>query len=147
MGLQLTALPEGINWPGNEYRIESLQVLIPDDPLTSLEELTKAAAPEVRDGRGRGGLESRRGQFNAIDFKSADWSYRIERGSAGKPGTLWLTPTPEALEKARTAVAEINQAREAAEKARIEFEKARAEREQQQAPPTTGENKDGADSK
>jgi hypothetical protein len=132
IGPQLIALPQGFHWPGDNYQIESLQVLIPDTPLTSLEELTKAATAEAEQGRGRGTGGSQRGQFDVIDFKSADWSYRIERGSSDNPGTLLMTPTGEAVEKFRATLVEIDQAREAAEKARVESAKKRAEWLQQQ---------------
>jgi hypothetical protein len=133
-------LKEGIQWPGKDYVIGAVEVLIPAPPISSPEQL-----PQPYDGRPRGNRQT----FHAIRLQGTDWTYRIERGSAGKPGTLWLTPTREAQEKVRAAVAEFDQAREATEKARVELDKARAEREQQQpsAAAPDGEKKEGTDDK
>jgi hypothetical protein len=116
-----------IDWPGNEYRIPNVEILRPYGELTSVEQL-KIVVAESRTG---GTPVPRSGfarSFNAITLPSADWSYHVEPGESDKPGTLWLTPTEDAIEKLRAALAEIDQAREVAEKtekARADFEERR----------------------
>jgi hypothetical protein len=132
--LRVVKQPQGINWPGENYRISALQILIQEErrrALFSIDELMDAS-PDGGPG-GRGGVVSKRYHyFSGIEFSADDWSYRVEPAAADKPATLWITPTAEAVEKVRAALAEIDTAREAAEKAQFESEKARAERNQQQ---------------
>jgi hypothetical protein len=114
-----------IDWPGSDYRIPSVEVLRPDGVLTSVEQL-RAVVVESRTG---GVPPPRSGfarSFNSITLPSADWAYRVEPGESDNPGTLVLTPTQEAIEKLRAALAEIDQYREEAKKA-AEQAKARAE--------------------
>jgi hypothetical protein len=104
-----------IDWPGNDYRIPSVEILRPYGELTSIEQLRMAVAesrtggtPPPRSGVAR--------SFNAMTLPSADWAYHIEPGESDKPGTLVLTPTAEAVEKVRAALAEIERAKEAESK-------------------------------
>jgi hypothetical protein len=92
---------EGMDWPGSQYVIRRLEVLIPTPRISSIEELPQASERPV----------SIRQFFYGIDLPAADWSYRIEPGTEDKPGTLWLTPTAEAVEKVRAALAEIEPAK------------------------------------
>jgi hypothetical protein len=90
-------------------------------------------------------VQAGRHYFYGFRLSVTDWSYRIERGTDDKPGTLWLTPTDEAVKTVRAALVEIDPAREAAEKARVEFEKKyRAEQEQQQQSADAPDGKDKA---
>jgi hypothetical protein len=113
--------PEGFVWPGEKYVSRVIQVLYPASGITSPDQLPQPSAS----------FNPRRNHqvFNLIGLPSADWSYRIEPGAADKPGTLWLTPTADAIEKVRAALAEIDQEREAAAKAQAEAKKARAARQ------------------
>jgi hypothetical protein len=147
----LQRLPEGLRWPGIEYRIPAVEVLISVEELASFEELTKLPA-ETDSGtiRSGGGFSATvRRSFGGLAIESADWSYRIEPSMANKPNTLWITPTVEAVEKVRTAIAEIDKVREAEKTALAELERARAEREQRQQSTAApdGERKEGADDK
>jgi hypothetical protein len=138
---------EGILWPGRDYKIGSLEVLIPEAQLTSLEELTNPpSADQSSARRSRGGRSSER-TLNGIRFKSADWSFRIEPGTADKLGTLWLTPSGDAVKTVRAALAEIDQEREAAVRVQADAAKVRAERQQQEptAPAPADAKKDGAE--
>jgi hypothetical protein len=114
-----------IDWPGNDYRIPSVEVLRPYGELTSVEQL-RAVVVESRTGGVPPPRSGYARSFNAITLPSADWSYRLEPGESDKPGTLVLTPTQDAVEKLRAALAEIDQYREEAKKASEEA-KARAE--------------------
>jgi hypothetical protein len=100
-----------LEWPGNGYVIDTLEVLMSEQELSSIEQL-----PVHYDRR------TDLPVFRGITLASADWSYRIEPGMSDKPSTLWLTPTVDAIEKVRRALAEIDQAKleatEAAEKAK-----------------------------
>jgi hypothetical protein len=128
-------MPQGIRWPGSDYRVDELQIFLPERTLTSIENLNEPP-PVVPDLRSYGPSRTTRVQagrhyFYGFKLSATDWSYRIEPGAADKPGTLWLTPTDEAVKTVRAALAEVDQVREAEEKARADLEKARAEREQQ----------------
>jgi hypothetical protein len=145
-------MPQGIRWPGRDYRVDQLEVLLPERQLTSLDELNRPAAEPDTGASGRRGFgagQATRRYFYGIALSTTDWSYRIDRGTADELGTLWLTPTDESVEKVRTALAEIDPQREAAEKAQAEHEKERAEREKQQTSTAATDAKDesGADDK
>ncbi len=126
-------MPQGMRWPGSDYRIDKLEVFLSELPMASLEELNNPPAEPETVASGRGRFTSsllRRLYFYGIPVNSANWSYRIEPGTPEKPGTLWLTPTAEEIEKVRNALAEIDRgALEAAEKRRAEMNKAREEAE------------------
>ena len=115
-----------IEWPGKDYRIIDIEVLISRDHLHSADDWAKQLPSEVdRKVYGRSPtprLRTGNGYFNGVTLNSADWSYRIEPGTGDEPGTLWLTPTADAVEKVRAALAEVDEARQAAEKARAELE-------------------------
>jgi hypothetical protein len=144
----LFEMTNGIQWPGPEYRFNRLQVLTFDRNISTVEEL-KQSQTESTGGRSSRGFANRLMSFYGLTLEAADWGYRIEPGANDKPGTLWLTPTDAAVEKIRAALAEVDQVREAEEKARVEREQARAESQKQQ--PSTvapdGKKKDGADDK
>jgi hypothetical protein len=146
----LREMTTGIQWPGEEYRFHQLHVLSFDGNIATVEEL-KQSQSESTGSRSRG-FGNRLTRFYGLTLDAADWGYRIEPGANHNLGTLRLTPTDAAVEKVRAALAEVDQAREAEEKARIEREKARAEsqKQQQQQPSTSapdGKGKDGADDK
>jgi hypothetical protein len=124
---RLPKLTEGLLWPGTDYRIPIVEILLPDENLTSLEELLKSADALPAGRGGYGGRQQSRSYFHRIGIDSADWSYRIEPGADDQRGILWLTPTADAIKKVRTALAEIEQFREAAEKAAAEAESERRE--------------------
>ena len=115
-----------IEWPGDDYRITDMEVLVPHEKLFSVIALAKQTPSQIdRGAYGRSSITRQRAlirHFNGITLKSGDWSYRIEPGKDDNPGTLWLTPTADAIEKVRAALAEIEQARQTAEKARAELE-------------------------
>jgi hypothetical protein len=143
-------MKNGIQWPGQEYRFNQLHMLSFDRNIATVEELKQTQSTVSRSSRG---FRNRLVPFHGITLDAADWGYRIEPGADGKPGKLWLTPTDAAVEKVRSALAEIDQARDAEEKARIERAKARVESQkqpQQQQSSTAapdGKDKDGADDK
>lgn len=93
----LTESPAPILWPDPTYMIHyRLWVLLPalDEQLEAriLSQL-RGREPKV---------------FLAMEQASADWGYRIEQGVDGAPGTLWLTPTPEAVELVKQGLAEFD---------------------------------------
>jgi hypothetical protein len=128
----IESFPNGMAWPKKDYVIGQLEVLVPAREISSADELRKAVGEKSSRGRSsrtiRNYVDGR--YFSVVKLASDDWSYRIEPGMADRPGTLWLTPTDEAIEKVRSALAEINQARQALEKSQAEAAKASAEAEQ-----------------
>jgi hypothetical protein len=89
-----------LKWPGRHYVIESIDVLRKASGTTA-DNLLRFRSEHL---------------FFAIACEAADWSYRYEAGDVDKPGTLWLTPTNEAVEKVRAALTEIEEARQATKK-------------------------------
>jgi hypothetical protein len=73
--------------------------------------------------------------FYRIAVDSADWTYRPEPSAGDQRDILWLTPTVEATERVRAALAEIDELREAADKAAAEAKKAATESTEQEAKP------------
>jgi hypothetical protein len=142
---------EGMMWPGRDFKIGKLEVLIPMPDIRTMEELRSQAPEDARSAfrSAMGRLFERQQFFFALQLASTEWSHHVEPGEQGKPGMLRLTPTDEAVEKLRAALAEIEKAREAAEKARIELENARALEAQQQstAVATDAKKTDSKDSK
>jgi hypothetical protein len=93
----------GMMWPGSDFVVSRMNVLISPSRASSV-----ATLPGPFEG-----YESRpttRDYFYAISLDSADWAYRIEPGTDGAPGTLWLTPTATAIETVRKSLAELDQA-------------------------------------
>jgi len=93
----LTESPTTILWPDPTYIIyQKVSVLLP-------------ALDEHLEKRMRGIMGERGSKaFLAMQLTLADWDYRIEQGVDGAPGTLWLTPTPEAIELVKQGLAEFD---------------------------------------
>jgi len=77
------AEPTPILWPGMHFTLDELCVLLPA-PLDLQSQNSQADSLE---------------KWYCMQVLSADWGYRLEPGADGAPGTLWLTPTPEAIER------------------------------------------------
>jgi hypothetical protein len=140
----IQSYPSGIVWPGSGHRIGGLDVLIPVPEITSLDDLRKQQQENSRrGGRGLGRLFRVQNLFFARYLDTTDWPHRIDAGTADKPGTLWITPTDEAAEKIRAAIAEIQKTREAVEQANAEIEKRRAEQLKARTEPPESEANSG----
>jgi hypothetical protein len=144
-GDQVQEYPKGIRWPGTGYVVGALEVLIPVPEIATLDDLRDQELQSENRGRVLPGVLSIQRLFFAQRVGSGKWPHRIEPGTAEKPGTLWLTPTPEVVETVRTAVVEAQKAHEAAEKARAEYEKERADRLKARTDPLASESKSAPD--
>ncbi len=94
---------EGMIWPGHDFVITRLDVLTSPSRAHS-----EATLP--RDFSERRSPPKKRDYFYSISVDAKDWAYRIEPGTDGSPGTLWLTPTAVAIETVRKSLAELDQA-------------------------------------
>jgi hypothetical protein len=107
--------PEKINWPGNEYVIDRVELLYSRAGVATWQQLQemKEQKQEVDTPRAqtiRSMQLRRQREFYVIALDSADWTYRIEPGTDGAPGTLLLTPTDAAIETVRKTLTELDQA-------------------------------------
>jgi hypothetical protein len=99
--LDRTEHPDTIDWPGKEYVIQRLELLVSNAGVVNWEQLNEL--PDRPDTRSQK-------RFYVVALESADWGYRIEPGTDGAPGTLWLTPTDAAVETVRKTLTELDQA-------------------------------------